>query len=58
MSIYELNREQLIQVKQRYYIENNENVSWGELANIDDLVSDDEIFKEYGYITFVEEDFC
>ena len=57
MSVKELTREQLIELKQRYYTERNENVSYGELADIDNLVSDNEIFEEYGYITFVEEDF-
>lgn len=57
MSIKELTREQLIELKQRYYTERNENVSYGELADIDNLVSDNEIFEEYGDITFVEEDF-
>ena len=57
MSVKELTREQLIELKQRYYTERNENVSYGELANIDNLVSDNEIFEEYGDITFVAEDF-
>ena len=57
MSVKELTREQLIELKQRYYAERNENVSYGELADIDNLVSDNEIFEEYGDITFVEEDF-
>ena len=57
MSIKELTREQLIELKQKYYTERNENVSYGELADIDNLVSDNEIFEEYGDITFVEEDF-
>ena len=57
MSVKELTREQLIELKQRYYTERNENVSYGELADIDNLVSDNEIFEEYGDITFVEEDF-
>lgn len=57
MSVNELTRNQLIQLKQHYYFENNESVSWYELANIDELVSDEEIFEEYDYITFVEDDF-
>ena len=57
MSVKDLTREQLIELKQRYYTERNENVSYGELADIDNLVSDNEIFEEYGDITFVEEDF-
>ena len=57
MSVKELTREQLIELKQRYYIERNENVSYGELADIDNLVSDNEVFEEYEHITFVEKDF-
>ena len=57
MSVKDLTREQLIELKQRYYTERNEDVSYGELADIDNLVSDNEIFEEYGHITFVEEDF-
>lgn len=57
MSVKELTREQLIELKQRYYTERNENVSYGELADIDNLVSDNEIFEEYEHITFVAEDF-
>lgn len=57
MSVKDLTREQLIELKQRYYTERNENVSYGELADIDNLVSDNEIFEEYGHIIFVEEDF-
>ena len=57
MSVKELTREQFTQLKEQYYIENNNNVSYGELVDIDNLVSDNEIFEEYGHITFVEEDF-
>lgn len=58
MNIKELNREQLEQVKQHYYCMNNENVSYGELAFIDDYVTDEEIFEEYADTIFVEDDFC
>ena len=58
MSVKELTREQLIELKQRYYAERNENVSYGELADIDNLVSDEKIENEYGNTMFVEEDFC
>ena len=57
MGVKELTREQLIELKQRYYTERNENVSYGELVDIDNLVSDNEVFEEYEHITFVEEDF-
>ncbi len=58
MVFKDLSREQIIQLKQRLYCEKNENVSYGELADIDNLVSDDEVKSEYGDIMFVEEDFC
>lgn len=57
MSVKELTREQLTQLKEQYYIENNNNVSYGELASINELVSDTEIFERYEHITFVAEDF-
>ena len=40
-----------------YYCENNDRVSWGELADINNLVSDEEIFEEYQSTYFVEDDF-
>ena len=57
MSVKELTREQLTQLKEHYYRERNERVSLGELVYINELVSDKEIFEEYEHITFVEEDF-
>ena len=57
MTIKELSREQLIELKQHYYCERNENVSYGELADIDNLVTDEELENEYGHITFVNDDF-
>lgn len=58
MELKNLSKEQIIQLKQRLYCERNENVSYGELVDIDNLVSDDEVKNEYGDIMFVEEDFC
>lgn len=57
MSVQELNKEQLTQLKQNYYCEQNESVSWGELADVDNLVTDQEIFGEYAGTDFTEEDF-
>lgn len=57
MKVTELNRDQLIQLKQSYLTEKQDSVSWGELAEADELVTDDEIFKEYAGINFVEDDF-
>lgn len=57
-SIDELTRDELIELKQHYYDEKHpEGVSYGELAAIDELVSDEEIKEAYGGIVFVAEDF-
>lgn len=61
MSIQELNPTQLEQVKQRYYIEKQEEVgepvSFGDLMQIDEFVSDEEIFDAYSGTVFTEDDF-
>ena len=57
MKLQDLNREQIIQLKQNLYCERNKNASYGELAEIDNLVSDEELKEEYGDTYFVDEDF-
>jgi hypothetical protein len=58
MSVEELPREALQELKQRYYAEKyDEDLSYGELADIDDIVSDEEVFDEYGGTSFTEDDF-
>lgn len=62
MSVKELTKGQKTELKQRYYdkkLQEKENrtSSYYEMMIIDDLVSDEEIENEYGYITFVNDDF-
>ena len=62
MSVRELTREQLEQLKVQYLDnllmeEENRNISYGEIANINDLVSDKLIYDLYDMYDFVEEDF-
>lgn len=61
MTIYELSDEQKASVKQNYYMhkqaEKGMGVSYGELAAIDNFVSDEEIIKEYKHVYFTPEDF-
>lgn len=61
MSIQELNPTQLEQVKQRHYIEKQEAagepVSFGDLMQINELVSDEEVFDAYSGTVFTEDDF-
>lgn len=57
MSVKELNRCQLEQLKQNYLCATQESVSWGELADADEIVSDEQVFNEYEGTVFVPEDF-
>ena len=57
MNIKELTKDQLSQVKQSYLCERNESVSYDDLVNADELVSDETIFNEYANIAFTEDDF-
>jgi hypothetical protein len=61
MTVQELDREQLIELKQAYITEKNDEVgegtSWGELADADDIISDKEIFARYDGYTFTNDDF-
>lgn len=58
MSIRELNRDQIVSLKQKYLAEDRDDLSWGELAEADSLVSDDALFDRYGGVDFCEEDFA
>jgi hypothetical protein len=61
MNVYELNRDQLIELKQIYLTEKGEEVgdgtSWSEYADVDDIISDKEIFERYDGYTFSNDDF-
>lgn len=58
MTVKELTRDELIELKQRYYTDKiDENPSYGELADIDALVSDEAVFEEYADVDFVKDDF-
>jgi len=62
MKVTELSRDELIELKQRYLMEKREEEhedepSYGELANVDELISDDEVYAEFDYIDFEKDDF-
>lgn len=62
MSVKDLTQEQLTQLKIQYLDnllmeEENRNISYGKIVNINDLVSNDLIYNLYNIYTFVEEDF-
>lgn len=57
MSYDELNRDQILALKQNYLVRTRDNISYNELAEADNLVSDEELEQEYKNVNFVEEDF-
>ena len=58
MTVYDLNRDQITELKQAYYAEKTgEDLSYDEIYRIDDLVSDEEVYDEYGGTDFVPDDF-
>ena len=62
MTVYDLNRDQLEELKQHYLMqkmdERGETPSYEELAFVDDYVSDAEIYAEYSGVNFVPDDFA
>lgn len=65
MNVTELNRDQLIELKQSYLEVLNESgeheeivgVSYNELANADEVIPDNVIFEYYQGVIFSEDDF-
>ena len=58
MTVYDLNRDQLEELKTRYYADKvGRDISYDEISNIDELVSDSEIYAEYAGTDFVPDDF-
>ena len=60
-TVKELTRDQLVELKQNYLTqkmdEKGESPSYGELAEADQTITDDEIFSEYDGTMFSEDDF-
>lgn len=62
MTVQELNRDQLIQLKQQMLMERmdaeGDSPSWGELADADSLISDEDVQSEFAGTMFTTGDFC
>ena len=58
MTVYELNREQLQELKINYMTDLGNDLSYDELVNIDELVSDQEVYEVYNGVDFVPGDFA
>lgn len=61
MTVYDLNRDQLVELKQRYLTEEfsarGEEPSYADLADADNIISDEEIYTEYNGTDFSMDDF-
>lgn len=61
MTVYELSRSQIVELKQalleKRYADSGLGVSYDELANADRLVSDDAVIEAFAGATFSEDDF-
>jgi len=57
MTVKELNRDQMVQLKQDYLVEIRGDVSYGELADADSIVTDEQMFDYYSGVNFVPDDF-
>lgn len=70
MDVHDLSRDQLIELKQNYFAElvnegtfaevvgrDYDEPSWWDLANADDIVPDDVIFRNYECTHFTNDDF-
>ena len=57
MTIQQLNREQILQLKQDMLTEQSDTVSYGELLHADQLISDAEVTLRFYGVEFTDEDF-
>lgn len=57
MTVYELNKDELTELKIQYYSKSHPDYSYGEMSSINSLVTDKEIYEEYNNTTFTLDDF-
>lgn len=60
MKVTELTRDELTELKQRYFAETGDHdgePSYEELAEIDLIINDEEVFEEYADVEFTKDDF-
>ena len=56
-TVYQLTRDELQELKINYYSRDRD-ISYQEMVDIDELVSDQEIQEAYRSTRFVDDDFC
>lgn len=59
MNVKELNRKELLELKQKIFLATQDNapIYWSDLAYINEIISDKEVFKRYEGVSFTKEDF-
>ena len=57
MTIQQLNKEQILQLKQAMLTELSDTVSYGDLLHADQLISDAEVTLRFYGVEFTDEDF-
>jgi hypothetical protein len=61
MTVYELNEDQMQCLKQSYLVQKRDEAGepcyMSELADADNLINNEEIYREYEGISFTEDDF-
>ena len=57
LKVTDLNREQLISLKQDYIFMKQDCVSWDEYLHADEIISDEEVKEKFRGVLFTEEDF-
>lgn len=57
MGVHELNREQMICLKQSILCDRDTNTDWLSLAQADTIISDEEVYNKYNGTMFTEDDF-
>ena len=57
MGVRELNREQMICLKQSILCDRDITTDWLSLSQADNIISDEEVYNEYNGIVFTEDDF-
>lgn len=57
MSVRELTSDQRTELKLFMLVDLDEWPSWGDLASVDDIISDERMMEEYEGVCFTDEDF-
>ncbi len=59
MSVHELTKDQRTELKLFMLVDVfvDEQPSWGDLANVDDIISDEQMVEKYEGVCFTDEDF-